>query len=76
MTKRDREKLEIMLKEVMRAAYEDGCTTSIYQQVYAIADAFGLDRRIIGNYDDEFPSYPCPDDPDGLHHIGCGCDHE
>lgn len=24
--------------------------------------------------DDEFPAYPCPDDPDGLHHVGCGCD--
>jgi len=25
--------------------------------------------------DDEFPSYPCPEDPDGLHFIGCGCEH-
>jgi hypothetical protein len=24
----------------------------------------------------DFPSYPCPDDPDGLHHIGCGCSFE
>lgn len=20
-----------------------------------------------------YPAYPCPDDPDGLHHVGCGC---
>ena len=25
---------------------------------------------------EEFPSYPCPHDPDGAHHIGCGCMHE
>jgi hypothetical protein len=23
----------------------------------------------------EPPDYPCPDDPDGLHHAGCGCEH-
>jgi len=23
---------------------------------------------------DEYPSYPCPDDPDGQHHVGCGCE--
>jgi hypothetical protein len=25
--------------------------------------------------DDGYPDYPCPDDPDGLHHPGCGCEH-
>lgn len=23
---------------------------------------------------DDFPEYPCPDDPDGQHHVGCGCE--
>lgn len=22
----------------------------------------------------DYPPQPCPDDPDGLHHIGCGCE--
>ena len=22
----------------------------------------------------EHPEYPCPNDPDGLHSVGCGCD--
>lgn len=24
--------------------------------------------------DAEWPDYPCPQDPEGVHHIGCGCD--
>lgn len=31
-----------------------------------------LTRRAAG---DDFPEYPCPEDPDGLHSIGCGCEH-
>lgn len=22
----------------------------------------------------DYPDYPCPEDPDGLHYIGCGCE--
>jgi hypothetical protein len=25
--------------------------------------------------DDGYPDYPCPQDPDGLHYPGCGCEH-
>lgn len=28
--------------------------------------------RSIEPEDDE-PDGPCPDDPDGMHHVGCGC---
>lgn len=24
--------------------------------------------------DDDEPEGACPDDPDGLHHVGCGCE--
>lgn len=26
--------------------------------------------------DGDYPSQPCPEDPDGLHFPGCGCDHD
>lgn len=32
------------------------------------------DQEGTDDVDDEWPDYPCPKDPDGIHHIGCGCD--
>lgn len=34
-----------------------------------------LAARILA-LDKQYPAEPCPADPDGMHHVGCGCDHE
>ena len=31
-------------------------------------------RPVAQEEGDDYPGYPCPEDPDGLHHIGCGCE--
>ena len=31
-------------------------------------------RSVVQEGSEDYPDYACPDDPDGLHHIGCGCE--
>lgn len=37
------------------------------------AGAVPLALQEVEDDGDEYPPQPCPDDPDGQHHVGCGC---
>jgi hypothetical protein len=33
-----------------------------------------VQKIVVAVEEPDYPDYPCLDDPDGVHHVGCGCE--